>query len=50
MTFIVNQAGVVYEKDLGTDTEEVATAITRYDPDKTWNKAERRTHVVKKSR
>jgi Protein of unknown function (DUF2950) len=36
MTFIVNQDGKVYQKDLGPKTEEVASAITAYDPDKTW--------------
>ncbi len=41
MTFMVNQTGIVYEKNLGPETEEVAKAITKYDPDKTWNKAER---------
>jgi hypothetical protein len=36
MTFIVNQEGVVYEKDLGEDTLEVASEISAYDPDDTW--------------
>ena len=37
MTFIVNQAGVIYEKDLGENTSGAA-AMTLYDPDKTWKK------------
>jgi hypothetical protein len=37
MTFIVNQEGVVYEKDLGENTT-VAAAMTTYDPDDTWSK------------
>ncbi len=41
MTFMVNQTGTVYEKNLGPETEELAKAVTKYDPDKTWNKAER---------
>ncbi len=41
MTFMVNQQGVVYERDLGPKTEEIAKAITAYDPDKTWEKVER---------
>jgi hypothetical protein len=41
MTFMVNQTGIVYEKNLGAQTEKVAKAITKYDPDKTWKKAER---------
>lgn len=38
MTFIVNQEGVVYEKDLGMDTAKIAQAMKRYDPDSTWKK------------
>ena len=40
MTFIVNQSGVVYEKDLGPDTTELATAITSYNPDSTWDRVD----------
>ena len=40
MTFIVNQDGVVYEKDLGTDTAKVAAAMTEFNPDNTWDKAD----------
>jgi DUF2950 family protein len=36
MTFIVNQQGRVYQKDLGPDTTKVAPKITAYDPDRTW--------------
>jgi hypothetical protein len=36
MTFIVNQEGVIYEKDLGEDTAAVAAAMTTFDPDDTW--------------
>ena len=36
MTFLVNQSGVVYEKDLGPDTLKIAGSITEYNPDKTW--------------
>jgi hypothetical protein len=35
-TFIVNQAGIVYEKDLGPTTDALAKAMTRFNPDKTW--------------
>jgi hypothetical protein len=38
MTFIVNQSGVVYQKDLGKDTAAIAAAMTLYDPDKSWQK------------
>jgi len=40
MTFIVNQNGVVYQKDLGPDTEKITTAMTEYDPDSTWERAD----------
>ncbi len=36
MTFIVNQQGRVYEKDLGTNTTSIAQSMTAYDPDSTW--------------
>lgn len=36
MTFQVNRLGMVFEKDLGPDTEEAAAAITLYDADATW--------------
>jgi len=36
MTFIVNHDGVVYQKDLGEDTEKEALNIKLFDPDKTW--------------
>lgn len=36
MTFIVNQQGRVYEKNLGPHTDEIAQAMTTYDPDPTW--------------
>jgi hypothetical protein len=40
MTFIVNQAGAVYQKNLGKDTAKTAQAIKLFDPDKTWKKVE----------
>jgi DUF2950 family protein len=36
MTFIVNQNGVIYQKDLGDKTAEIAQQMTSYRPDKTW--------------
>jgi hypothetical protein len=39
MTFVVNQDGIVYEKDLGPETHAAAEAITLYDPDDTWRPA-----------
>ncbi len=37
MTFIVNQEGIIYEKDLGKETNDIAAAMTTYNPDETWN-------------
>jgi hypothetical protein len=36
MTFIVNQDGIVFQKDLGPDTPQVATKITQFNPDSNW--------------
>lgn len=36
MTFIVNQQGKVYQKNLGANTMETAREMKSYDPDKTW--------------
>jgi hypothetical protein len=36
MSFIVNQEGRVYQKDLGSKTEKIAKGMTEYDPDPTW--------------
>lgn len=36
-TFIVSYDGVVYQKDLGPDTSKIASAMERYNPDKTWH-------------
>jgi hypothetical protein len=36
MTFIVNQQGRVYQKDLGAQTTQLAEKMTEYDPDPTW--------------
>lgn len=38
MTFIMNQDGVVYEKNLGENTAELAKAMKEYNPDNTWHK------------
>lgn len=36
MSFVVNQEGTVYEKDLGPETARIARAITEYNPNGTW--------------
>jgi hypothetical protein len=37
-TLIVNQSGMVYEKDLGASTAVLARQMTRFNPDKGWQK------------
>jgi hypothetical protein len=36
MTFLVGKHGIVFQKDLGDDTETVAKSIESFDPDTTW--------------
>jgi hypothetical protein len=36
MTFIVNQQGRVYQKNLGPNTSRLAAAMTEYNPDPSW--------------
>ena len=38
MTFLVNQEGIIYEKNLGKNSRRLAEAITVYNPDKSWKK------------
>jgi DUF2950 family protein len=40
MTFMIEQDGRVYQKDLGPDTLEAARAIKAFDPDETWSLVE----------
>jgi len=40
MTFMVNQEGVIFQKNLGRNTKRLAEAMKIFDPDKTWSKAE----------
>ncbi len=35
-TFLVNQNGIVYEKDLGPDSLKIVKAMDRFNPDKSW--------------
>jgi hypothetical protein len=36
MTFMVNQDGVVWQRDLGTQTAQAAAAIQQFNPDNSW--------------
>ena len=40
MTFMVNQDGIVFEKDLGTGTDAAARKITSYNPDSSWRQVQ----------
>jgi Protein of unknown function (DUF2950) len=40
MTFIVNYAGTVFQKDLGDRTERLAERMTSFNPDQTWKKVD----------
>jgi hypothetical protein len=42
MTFIVNEDGIVYEKDLGKKTDVAAKAMNEYKPNSSWQEAEER--------
>ena len=39
-TLIVNHDGVLYEKNLGKNTNQIAEAMTTFDPDQTWKRTE----------
>jgi hypothetical protein len=41
MTFIINQDGIVYQKDLGKKTEQLGKAMREYNPDSSWSKSEK---------
>lgn len=36
MTFVIDRNGVAFQKDLGKNTDEVASAMTEFNPDKSW--------------
>ena len=38
MTFMVSHDGIVYQKDLGPKTAQIADAMKTFNPDKTWTK------------
>jgi len=40
MTFIVDESGTIFEKDLGPNTTKLAQAMTVYDPDSSWHRVE----------
>ena len=54
MTFIVNQDGVVYQKNLGPNSAAIARAMKQFNPDSTWReglsarlgRSHRKAHTV----
>jgi Protein of unknown function (DUF2950) len=40
MSFIVNQDGIVFQKDLGPNTATTAAATKLFDPDLSWTRIE----------
>jgi hypothetical protein len=46
MTFVVNQDGIIFEKDLGANTRNLAEAMTVYNPDESWQKVEEQEAAV----
>lgn len=40
MTFMVNQVGTIYEKNLGKETKRLTEEIELFDPDPTWQRVE----------
>jgi hypothetical protein len=40
MTFIINQDGMLLQKDLGSSTTQAAAAMTEFDPDPSWTPAQ----------
>ena len=45
MTFVVNYAGIVFQKDLGDRTARIAERMTSFNPDQTWKKVDVTTPV-----
>jgi hypothetical protein len=46
MTFIVNYAGTVYQRDLGPKTAEIAEDMTSFNPDQSWKKVDTTVSAV----
>jgi hypothetical protein len=40
MTFMINQDGIIVQKDLGPDTAKLASEIAQFNPDKTWQEVD----------
>jgi len=40
MTFMINQDGIIVEKDLGPETTDLAREMSEYNPDKSWQEVD----------
>ena len=40
LSYMVNQDGVVYQRDLGPKTANIAAGMKRFDPDQSWTKGQ----------
>ena len=40
MTLMINQDGVIVQKDLGPETAKLASTMTEFNPDKTWQEVD----------
>lgn len=47
-TFMVNEFGIVYEKDLGPDSLKIAKDMAEFDPDKTWRPVKEKVIVSRR--
>jgi hypothetical protein len=50
MTFVVNHEGAVFQKDLGPRTPRIASRMSRFNPDSTWQKVNLESVTTDKAR
>jgi hypothetical protein len=46
MTFLISRNGVLYQKDLGEETERHGTTVERFEPDDTWSEVQAGDEVL----
>jgi len=47
MSFMLNQAGVIYESDLGSDGEKLASTMSAFEPDSGWSRVDEVTEEAR---
>ena len=50
MTFVVNHEGVVFQKDLGPRTSQIASRMVEFNPDKTWQKVDTKSSATNEAK